>query len=110
MEGNTEPLKKNFMGMINWFKELPGVILDWIRSQLPDWAPGSITEEEYQKRQEARAKAKGETHNAGGFINTGIPGVEHPVLAQKDEVILNRHQQQNFMKLANDYSSVLTNN
>lgn len=65
--------------------------------------------------EDAKAKAKdtwegvkgwfkekfGIEHSEGGFINDGARGVEHPVLAQKDEVILNPAQQRNFMALAN---------
>ena len=45
-------------------------------------------------------------HAEGGFINNGATGVEHPVLAQKGEVILNPTQQKNFMALANDNTSI----
>ena len=48
----------------------------------------------------------GEKHAEGGFINSGAVGVEHPVLAQKNEVILNPTQQRNFMALANGETSV----
>ena len=48
----------------------------------------------------------GEKHANGGFINNGATGVEHPVLAQKGEVILNPTQQKNFMALANDNTAI----
>ena len=46
--------------------------------------------------------AQGKPHSQGGFINSGNFGVEHPVLAQRGEAILNPKQQRNFMALANN--------
>ena len=51
-------------------------------------------------------KVTGGGHAEGGFINSGARGVEHPVLAQKDEVILNPTQQKNFMAIANGETPV----
>lgn len=111
LQGNTDPIKKNFNGMINWFKELPGVIWDWIRSQLPKWA-GGISEEEYKAKQEARAKAreeKSEPHANGGIVGgNSYSGDRILTGLNSGEMVLNKDQQAQLFKFIQNASSILT--
>ena len=114
-ENILQPIK----GFIQTIKSGFDKILQGIQKFLDDpW--GTIKQGASNAYESAKEKAKGVwedtkgwfkemlgiDHAEGGFINNGASGVEHPVLAQKGEVILNPTQQKNFMALANDNTSV----